>query len=81
MCGHVEEHLQLRTAGDLRITVDQLLQVTLQQLASLVYKLLGKVTRDLLRRKQVTPYSIVFHQLRGGEGGRREGDKRERERN
>ena len=63
MCGDVEKDLQLRAAGDQRLTMDDLLQVTLQQLASLVDELLGKVARNLLWWKEVFVDSVLLHQL------------------
>ncbi len=63
MSGDIQEHLQLRTARNLRIVVHQLLQVTLQGGASLVYQLLGQIARHLLRRQQIFTHSISFHQL------------------
>ena len=43
--------------------MDDLLQVTLQQLASFVNELLGQVARNFLRWQEVLVDSILLHQL------------------
>ena len=68
VCGDIQKHLQLWAARNLGLLVNDFLQITLQQLATLVDELAGQVPRDLLGREEVLVQPILLHQLHKGQG-------------
>lgn len=73
MSGDIQEDLQLRTLRDHSLTMDNLLQITFQLFAPLVYQLLREVARDLLGGQQVLTHTILTYQLKEGRKGGYEG--------
>ena len=63
MCGDVQELHQVRGEGHLRLTMNQLLEVRLQHLSSLVNECLGQITRDLLWG-ELNLCAILLYQLK-----------------